>query len=103
MAAPDVQVYDELARGLKVALELDGVRFDSGLNAGAITVAPVENLALEKSYRLALSVGADAGNKLIELGALNKSENVSERVKFSIGLDMSKAARRHLVLPKLYL
>src|SRR5262249_31532428 len=61
-------------------------RNDARRLAGAVSVAPVENLAFIKNNRVLQSVRPDVGNECIELRALHQREEVRERMKLdSVG------------------
>src|SRR5262245_26413761 len=61
-------------------------RLNIGSNAGAITIAPVEDHAVEHDDRLDESVRLDVGDERVELLALHQREDVGERVKPEIAI-----------------
>lgn len=67
MPAPDIQVDHELAGVFERASEFAAERLDTSFPARVVSVAAVENLALEIGNRLALSVFTDPYNKFVEL------------------------------------
>lgn len=55
-------------------------RVDVGRQAGAIAIAPIENLVLEQDDRLELPVFYDVGDQRFELRSLDQGKEFGERM-----------------------
>jgi hypothetical protein len=74
-----IQRDDECDRVVTVVF-LDRASDAGGLRC-AVSVAPVENLAVERDHRLAHAMGADVLDKRIEFRAFDQREEIGQGVK----------------------
>src|SRR5262249_43339517 len=78
MSAADVGADDK--RDRVVTAEGRENRFNTGSEAGAVTVPAVEDLVLEYDDRLEQAALLDVGDERVELGALHQREDVGSGV-----------------------
>src|SRR5215467_7772442 len=79
MPAPQVEADD---KGYWIIAAIGRERrINAGRDTCAVTIAPVENLVLEKDYRLTQAVPPDVLDQRGELFALNERKDFCERMK----------------------
>ena len=77
--------FFEITNAKRLAVHVRAKRDNSRRNAsgetGSIPVPPVEHLAVEQHDVFVLSVGADVGDKIIEIGTFDQREHIGEGMK----------------------